>query len=84
MKEKQYQIPERMYVSLLRLVYCDLNQSEQAKEWQVVRECIHAKTEAYIKRELYTKYKTDPDPAERERARQEYLDSVGMRSDFRW
>ena len=84
MKEKSVQIPARMYISLVRLAYCDLDPAEQDREWATVKECIDAKVEAYTRRELYTKYKSDPDPAERERARQEYLDAVGMRKDFRW
>ena len=35
-------------------------------------------------RELYTKYKTAGTDAEREEARQKYLDSRGIPEDFRW
>ena len=42
------------------------------------------KLEAMIRRDSYTKYKTAPTEEEREKARQEYLDKVGMHRDFRW
>jgi len=40
--------------------------------------------EAMVRRDLYTKYRTAPTEEEREKARQEYLDKVGMHRDFRW
>lgn len=42
------------------------------------------KLEAMIRRDSYTKYKIAPAEEEREKARQEYLDKVGMHRDFRW
>ena len=42
------------------------------------------KLEAMVKRELYTRYKTAGTPEEREKARQEYLEKVGMPENFRW
>ena len=35
-------------------------------------------------RTVYTKYKTAPNEEEREKARQEYLEKVGMHRNFRW
>jgi hypothetical protein len=35
-------------------------------------------------RELYTKYKTAPSEADREKARREYLDRRGIPESFRW
>lgn len=37
-----------------------------------------------VERELYTKSKTAPTEEEREKARQEYLDTRGIQADFRW
>ena len=42
------------------------------------------KLDVLVKRELYTKYKTAKSATEREAARQEYLEKVGMPKDFRW
>ena len=43
---------------------------------------VEDKLEAMIRRDSYTKYKTAPAEEEREKARQEYLDKVGMHRDF--
>lgn len=45
---------------------------------------IHRKIDAMEKHELYSQSKTAQTEDEREKARQEYLDRVGMDSDFRW
>jgi hypothetical protein len=42
------------------------------------------KLDAMVKRELYTTYKTAGTLEEREKARQEYLEKVGIPKDFRW
>ena len=49
-----------------------------------IKKGLEEKLEAMVRRELYTKYKTAPTEEEREKARQEYLNKVGMHSDFRW
>lgn len=42
------------------------------------------KLDAMARRDLYTQSKTAEDPADREKARQAYLDAIGMHPDFRW
>ena len=49
-----------------------------------IKRGLEEKLEAMIKRDLYTKYKTAPTEEEREMARQEYLEKVGMHRSFRW
>ena len=49
-----------------------------------IKKGLEAKLEAMVKRELYTKYKTASTEEEREQARKEYLDKVGIHRDFRW
>ena len=49
-----------------------------------IKKGLEEKLEAMVRRELYTKYKTAPTEEEREKARQEYLNRVGIHSDFRW
>lgn len=49
-----------------------------------IQELLGAKLDACIKRELYTSYKTAESPEERERARLQYLDKIGMSDNFRW
>ena len=42
------------------------------------------KLDAMAKRQIYSQYKTAPTEKEREKARQEYLDKVGISPSFRW
>ena len=49
-----------------------------------IKKGLEEKTEAMVRRDLYTKYKTAPTEEEREKARQEYLEKVGMHRSFRW
>ena len=64
---------------------------ETAKKELGIEDCLleiksglEQKYEAIMRRELYTKSKTAKTQAEREEARKEYLDKVGMHRDFRW
>jgi hypothetical protein len=44
-----------------------------------------SKIDSQVRRELYSKYQNKTlTPAERETARQAYLDEIGMRESFRW
>lgn len=45
---------------------------------------IDGKVRAVTRRELYTRYKTAKTPEERERARQQYMDEVGIPDAYRW
>ena len=49
-----------------------------------IKKGLEEKLEALVRRELYTKYKTAKTEEEREQARKEYLDRVGIQKDFRW
>lgn len=40
--------------------------------------------EALKRHDLYTKYRTSENKANREEARQQYLDSAGILKNFRW
>lgn len=77
---KNVQIPEELLYALFRyfLVEPDENTEDSIKR------ALEAKLDAIVKHNLYTQSKTAESPAEREKARQEYLDRVGMRDSFRW
>ena len=49
-----------------------------------IKKGLEEKMEAMVRRDLYTKYKTAPTEEEREKARQGYLEKVGMHRSFRW
>ena len=76
---KNVQISEELFFALLKyhLVVIDDVLPE-------IKKGLEEKLEAMVRRDLYTKYKTAPTEEEREMARQEYLEKVGMHRNFRW
>ena len=64
------------------LVDYHLNGEEYLEE--EIRDGLEEKLEAMQRRELYSRYKIAPDEAQREEARQEYLDSRGVPASYRW
>jgi len=81
MKEKSKQIPESLYIALIKFFLLDV--CDRAIE-EEIKKGLHDKLEADIRRDLYTRYKTAPTEKQQETARQEYLDRVGMLKGFRW
>lgn len=84
-KEKQVQIPFKTFVGLLTLTD-DLIEGydielDKVKE---LNQALNKKFEAMEKRNLYTTYKTSQNEQEKEKARIEYLEKVGIHTDFRW
>ena len=73
------QISEELFIALLKhhLVEIDDVLPE-------IKKGLEEKLGAMVRRDLYTKYKTAPTEEEREKARQEYLEKVGMHQSFRW
>ena len=76
---KNVQISEELFVALLK--YHLVEMDDVLPE---IKKGLEEKLEAMVKRDLYTKYKTAPTEEEREKARQEYLEKVGMHRSFRW
>lgn len=79
---KTYKIDEKLFFNLVRYFYLENDTNELKNE---ITKQIEAKIDSLWKHELYSKYKdktlTDQ---EREKARQEYLDAVGILPSFRW
>lgn len=78
-KKKNVTIPEELFIDLVKYFLADIRWDEDR-----IRSRLQEKLEAMVKRELYTRYKTAATPEERERARREYLEKVGMPENFRW
>ena len=78
-KEKQIQIPQRLFAQML--AYFLLDREDVADD---IKNGLNAKLDAMTRHELYTTYKTAPTSSEREKARKEYLDKIGVSEDFRW
>ena len=76
---KNIQISEELFFALLKYHFVEID--DVLPE---IKKGLVDKLEAMVRRDLYTKYKTAPTEEEREKARQEYLDKVGMHRDFRW
>ncbi len=76
---KNIQIPQELFMKLLRYHLLDDNSCTED-----VKKGLEQKMNTMVERELYTKSKTAPTEEEREKARQEYLDTRGIQADFRW
>lgn len=72
-------IDKSLFFDLVR--YFELEQSELAPR---IRKQLNEKLDSIVKRELYTKYKTDPDPEVREAARKRYINLIGMPEGFQY
>lgn len=78
---KNVQIPLETFLKLCR--YFFLDEPSETLETAIKRD-LEAKLDSLVRHELYSTYKTAPTEEEREAARQKYLESVGIHSDFRW
>lgn len=78
-KQKSVTIKETLFMDLVKYFLVNVREDEDR-----IRLELQKKLDVLVKRELYTKYKTAKSATEREVARQEYLEKVGMPKDFRW
>lgn len=76
---KKIQISEELFLTLIKYHLLEMDEFSEK-----IKTGLENKLEAMTKRELYTRYKTAPTVEEKEKARQEYLEKVGMHRDFRW
>ena len=76
---RNVQISEELFVNIVK--YFLLKQEENLPD---ICRGLEKKMDALVSRELYTKYKTAPSEADREKARREYLDRRGIPESFRW
>lgn len=81
-KNKNVQISEELFVQLAEYFLLDKRDTE--RETRIIGG-LNAKWETLRKRELYTQmHNSALSEQERERARQQYLDIVGVPDGFRW
>lgn len=84
---KKIQIDEKLFVQMVKYFYSDelgFDDCELNELYNDIKNGIDKKMDAISRRSYYTEYKTADTDVARERARQKYLDEVGMREDFRW
>ena len=76
---KNVQISQELFIRLIRLLVF-----ESDEDTDLIKKELEDKMEKLARHEIYSKFKTAPTEAEKEKARQDYLDMVGMHKDFRW
>ena len=76
---RNVQISEKLFFALLQ--YHLVAMDDVLPE---IKEGLAETLAALLSRDLYPTYKTASTEEEREKARQEYLEKVGMHRDFRW
>ena len=84
---KKIQIEEKLFVQMVKYFYNDelgFDDCELNELYYDIKKGIDKKMDAISRRSYYTEYKTAETQEEREKARQKYLDEVGMHKDFRW
>ena len=83
MANNTVQIPMELFSQLCRYHLCGQNTWEDDLN-QPIERGLRDKLDKLIAHDLYTRYKNGATDQEREQARQEYLDHVGIPDDFRW
>ena len=78
---KYIQISESLFSALVKYHLLEIEQENVSLE---IKKGLEEKLETIVRRELYTKYKTAPTEGEREKARHEYLEKVGIQKKFQW
>lgn len=76
---KKVQITQELFVKLVQYHIFGIYDTENE-----IKKELEQKINTLVKRDLYGRYKTAPTESEREQARQEYLDSIGIHQDYRW
>jgi hypothetical protein len=77
---KTVQIDFKLFIELYRSIVLE----DESADFQHIKQELESKFQKMINHELYSKYKTAATDEEREQARQEYLESVGIPKNFRW
>lgn len=73
------QISQELFLALVKYHLLEMNEDEE----QIKKE-LKEKFDAMAKRQIYSKYKTALTEDDRMKAREEYLQLVGMSRSFRW
>lgn len=84
---KKIQIMQNLFVKILKYFYSEefeLDDDELCELYRDIKKDIDQKLDAISKRSYYTEYKTADTDEAKEKARQKYLDAVGMHEDFRY
>jgi len=78
------QIPEILLLELYLYFSSGNGMDDKSDAANTIRRAITDKYNSHLRRVMYTVYKTSNDPDAAERARQRYLDEIGVPDEFRW
>lgn len=78
---KNVQISMETFIKLISYFCLDDTSDEL---YNALKSDLEAKLDKLVLHEIYSASKTADSPEAREKARQEYLDRVGIHKDFRW
>ena len=84
---KKIQITQELFVKMLKYFYgeeFELDDDELCELYREIKSGIDKKLDAISRRSYYTEYKTADTDEAKEKARQKYLDAVGMHRNFRY
>lgn len=82
-RPKTVQIPEALFLDLLKWHCSEVCQTQERADR--IRQGLQAKLDSMAARDLYSvMHDSTKTPQEREQARREYLDRVGVPDAFRW
>lgn len=81
-REPSVTIPADLYRRMAIFCIEPIARTPENEEW--IRKGVIAKMERDLNHQLYTTYKSGVTEEEREKARQEYLDRMGIHPDWRW
>jgi hypothetical protein len=78
---RQIQINSELFYGLYRLIVLE----EQNEElYQQAKQQLETKFTKLLNHELYSQFRTATSADEREQARKDYLESIGIHKDFQW
>lgn len=78
---KNVQIPLETFVALCKVHLMGFDDTDTLEG---IKKALEGKLDALVKHDTYSTYKTADTDAEREQARQKYLDMIGAHENFRW
>lgn len=81
-REKSITIPELLFAKMA--MYCLFEDQRTPERLEEIRKGVYDKIDRQTNHNLYTTSKTAPTEEQREKARKEYLDRVGISEGFRW
>ena len=81
-KPEKIQIDFNFFIDLY--IYAYRHADPDDLQYQRIENAFMGKIDSMMRREMYTMYKTGATEEDRRKAREKYLDSIGLLESFRW